>query len=152
MVHSVAARILATTVYFVVTMTIAPPLLKRLAAWKGNILYRTTPVGYLLVILFAYCAIACAVGVNIQFAALLAGFAVVGGIQGKERHNVVEPLEAISKVSFAIFVPIYFGIIGYRIVGRKFSMINAAFFTTLVLTAVTHVEALESCWPAPLTM
>jgi Kef-type K+ transport system membrane component KefB len=32
-------------------------------------------------------------------------------------------LDAISKVSFAVFVPIYFGIIGYRLVfGREFSM------------------------------
>lgn len=144
-VHSVAARILATAIYFVLTMTIAPPLLKRLAAWKGNIVHRTTPVGYLLVILFAYCAIASAVGVNIQFAALLAGFGVVGGIQGKERHTVAEPLEAISKISFAIFVPIYFGIIGYRLVfGREFSMmIMLGFFigSTLLSTVTSALAA-----------
>lgn len=143
-VHSVAARILATAIYFAFTMTIAPRILKRLAAWKGNILCRTTPVGYLLVILFAYCAIASAVGVNIQFAALLAGFGVVGGIQGKERHTVAEPLEAISKVSFATFVPIYFGIIGYRLVfGREFSMmLMIGFFVgSSLLSTVTSALA-----------
>lgn len=143
-VHSVAARILATAVYFVVAMIIAPLLLKRLAAWKKNIVYRTAPVGYLLIVLFAYCAIASAAGVNIQFAALLAGFGVVGGIQGKQRHTVAEPLEAISKVSFGIFVPIYFGIIGYRLVfGREFSMmiLLGFFFGSTLLSTLTSALA-----------
>jgi Kef-type K+ transport system membrane component KefB len=54
---------------------------------------------------------------------LLAGFGIVGGISGKERRRVAAPLDAISKVSFATFIPIYFGIIGYRLVfGHEFSM------------------------------
>jgi Kef-type K+ transport system membrane component KefB len=124
----------------IAAMVVAPAVLRRLSSWKWNILQRATPVGYLLVILFAYCAIASAVGVNIQFAALLAGFGVVGGIQGKERHRVAAPLDAISKMSFAVFVPIYFGIIGYRLVfGREFSMmILVGFFVgSTVLSILT---------------
>lgn len=122
-VDSVTGHVLATAIYMLAAMLVAPPLLKRLASAKWNILQHATPVGYLLLILFVYCGIASAVGVNIQFAALLAGFGIVGGIQGKERHRVAAPLEAISKVSFAVFVPIYFGIIGHRLVfGREFSM------------------------------
>lgn len=137
-VDTVTGHVFATAVYMIVAMVIAPALLRRLANWKWNVLQRATPVGYLLIILFAYCAIASSVGVNIQFAALLAGFGVVGGIQGKERHRVAAPLDAISKMSFAVFVPIYFGIIGYRLVfGREFSMtILLAFFLGSTLLSV----------------
>jgi hypothetical protein len=39
-----------------------------------------------------------------------------------QREPLSAPIEAISKVSFGVFVPIYFGIIGYRLVfGRQFS-------------------------------
>jgi Kef-type K+ transport system membrane component KefB len=139
-VDTVTGHVLATAVYMIAAMVVAPAVLRRLSSWKWNILQRATPVGYLLVILFAYCAIASAVGVNIQFAALLAGFGVVGGIQGKERHRVAAPLDAISKMSFAVFVPIYFGIIGYRLVfGREFSMmILVGFFVgSTVLSILT---------------
>jgi Kef-type K+ transport system membrane component KefB len=122
-VNTVAGHVIATAVYLVVAMVVAPPLLTRLTRAKWNVVHRSTPVGFLLLVLFVYCAIASAVGVNIQFAALLAGFGVVGGVSGKERPRVAAPLDAISKVSFAVFVPIYFGIIGYRLVfGRDFSM------------------------------
>jgi Kef-type K+ transport system membrane component KefB len=122
-VHSVTGHVIATAVYLVVAMLIAPPVLTRLTKAKWNVVHRSTPVGYLLLVLFLYCAVASAVGVNIQFAALLAGFGVVGGVTGKERPLVAAPLDAISKVSFAVFVPIYFGIIGFRLVfGHEFSM------------------------------
>jgi Kef-type K+ transport system membrane component KefB len=71
----------------------------------------------------AYCALAALLDVNLQFAALLAGFGVVGGIRGTEREHFAVPLESIAKVSFGFFVPIYFGIVGYKLVfGREFSI------------------------------
>jgi Kef-type K+ transport system membrane component KefB len=73
-------------------------------------------------VLLAYCAIATLVNVNIQFAALLAGFGIVGGIRGTEREYFAISLDSIAKVSFGVFIPIYFGIVGYRLVfGREFS-------------------------------
>ena len=50
----------------------------------------------------------CLVGVNLVFAAFLAGFAVVH----KKRRISADALEAISKASFAFFIPVYlrFGI------------------------------------------
>jgi Kef-type K+ transport system membrane component KefB len=128
-----------------VAMVVAPPLLTRLTKARWNVIQRSSPVGFLLLVLFVYCAIASAVGVNIQFAALLAGFGVVGGISGKERLRVAAPLDAISKVSFAVFVPIYFGIIGYRLVfGREFSMtILLGFFigSSLIAMATSALAA-----------
>ena len=46
----------------------------------------------------------------------------MGGLYGTQRERFSAPIDAISKVSFGVFVPIYFGIIGYRLVfGRQFS-------------------------------
>ncbi len=137
-VNTVTGHVIATFVYLIVALLLAPPVLARAMHARWNLVHRSTPVGSLLLILFVYCAIASAVGVNIQFAALLAGFGVVGGISGKERHRVAVPLDAISKVSFAIFIPIYFGIIGYRLVfGHEFSMaIMIGFLVGSTLIAV----------------
>lgn len=137
-VHSVTGHVISTAIYLVVALLAAPPVLTRLTRARWNVVQRSAPVGYLILVLFVYCAIASAVGVNIQFAALLAGFGVVGGVSGKERPLVSVPLDAISKVSFAVFVPIYFGIIGYRLVfGKEFSMaIMVGFFVGSTVIAV----------------
>jgi len=40
-----------------------------------------------------------------------------------ERDYFATPIDSIAKVSFGVFVPIYFGIVGFRLVfGREFSM------------------------------
>ena len=85
-------------------------------------LYKASPVGYAMAVLMAYCAIAAIFEVNLQFAALLGGYGIVGGLHGSQRERFSAPIDIISKVSLGVFVPIYFGIIGYRLVfGRQFS-------------------------------
>ena len=75
-----------------------------------------------MAVLMAYCAIAAIFEVNLQFAALLGGYGIVGGLHGSQRERFSAPIDIISKVSLGVFVPIYFGIIGYRLVfGRQFS-------------------------------
>jgi Kef-type K+ transport system membrane component KefB len=60
---------------------------------------------------------------------LLAGYGVVGGIRGTERDRFAAPLDSIAKVSFGVFVPVYFGMVGYRLVfGREFSFAVLAVF------------------------
>jgi Kef-type K+ transport system membrane component KefB len=120
---AVASHILGTFIYMVVAMALMPPLLKRISHARWNILKQASPVGYVVFVLMLYCAIAALLDVNLQFAALLAGFSIVGGIRGTEREHFAVPIESIAKVSFGVFVPIYFGIVGYRLVfGREFSM------------------------------
>jgi Kef-type K+ transport system membrane component KefB len=55
--------------------------------------------------------VAGALDVNLVFAAFLAGFAVVH----KKRRLFADALEAIGKVSFAFFIPIYFAIVGLKL-------------------------------------
>ena len=120
---SVAGHIFSTAIYMVIAMFLAPQILKFLTKTRWNLLYKSSHVGWLAFILFVYCAIATIFDVSLVFAAFLAGFGIVGGINGTERERFREPLEAVAKVSFGIFIPIYFGMVGYKLVfGGGFSL------------------------------
>lgn len=101
----------ATIAFFVLGLTLIPRAVKRFNKADINILARTSPVAYVMAILLGYCAVAGALQVSMVFAAFLAGFAVVH----KKRHLFDESLDAIRKVSFAVFVPIYFAIVGLKL-------------------------------------
>ena len=123
LVSAVSRHVANTLIYLTLALLLAPPLLKRLSGARWNVLYQASPVGYLMCVLLAFCAVASALEVNLQFAALLAGYAVIGGIHGSERDRFAVPLDAIAKVSFGVFVPIYFGVVGYKLVfGSEFSL------------------------------
>ena len=69
-----------------------------------------------------YCVVAGALGVSLVFAAFLAGFAVVH----KKRQLFAEALDAIGKVSFAFFIPVYFAIVGLKLdLVHGFSLLDA---------------------------
>jgi Kef-type K+ transport system membrane component KefB len=122
-ISDITAHIAATFVYMGIGLTVAPWLLKKLHTARWNILIRASAVGYLFVILFIYAAVASVFGVNLVFASFLAGFGLVGGIDGTERARFSDSLDSIARVSFAIFIPIYFAIVGYKLVfGTAFSL------------------------------
>jgi Kef-type K+ transport system membrane component KefB len=82
-------------------------------------------VAYALAVLLAYCVVAGALNVSLVFAAFLAGFAVVH----KRRRLFAGALDAIGKVSFAFFIPVYFAIVGLKLdLIRGFSLWMAAAF------------------------
>lgn len=103
---------LATTIaFFALGLTIVPRIVKRLNKSKYNVLARQSPVAYAIAVLLAYCVVAGALGVSLVFAAFLAGFAVVH----RKRRLFAEALDAIGKVSFAFFIPVYFAIVGLKL-------------------------------------
>src|SRR5580704_1444544 len=119
---TVSSHVISTMIYTLIGLIVAPGLLKRLSNAGWNVLYKASPVGYVMAVLMAYCAVAAVFEVNLQFAALLAGYGIVGGLYGTQRERFASPVDAISKLSFGVFVPIYFGLIGYKLVfGRQFS-------------------------------
>jgi Kef-type K+ transport system membrane component KefB len=104
-------HLLATIAFFVLGLTIVPRAVKRINKARWNVLAQQSPTGYAIAVLLAYCAVAGALDVNLVFAAFLAGFAVVH----KKRRLFADALEAISKVSFAFFIPVYFAIVGLKL-------------------------------------
>src|SRR6201990_3522587 len=104
-------HLLSTVGFFVLGLTIVPRLIKQINKLQFNVIARQSPVGYALAVLLAYCVVAGALDVSLVFAAFLAGFAVVH----KKRRLFSEALDAIGKVSFAFFIPVYFAIVGLKL-------------------------------------
>jgi len=71
---AVSAHVLSTAIYTLIGLLVAPRVLKLVNGASWNVLYKASPVGYTMAVLMAYCAIAGIFDVNLQFAALLAGY------------------------------------------------------------------------------
>jgi K+:H+ antiporter len=115
--RSIAVHIALTLVYFALGLTLAPRATKRISKSRFNLLANSSPVTFTLLIVFGYVAVAGLLDVNLVFAAFLAGFAV-------SRKRLGEALETISRFSFALFIPIYFALVGYKLIfGKSFSVL-----------------------------
>lgn len=125
--RQMANHLLATLGFFALGLTFLPRLVKRFNKSKYNVLAKHSPVGYALAVLLAYCVVAGALEVNLVFAAFLAAFAVVH----KKRRLFADALDAIGKVSFAFFIPVYFAI-----VGLKLDLVKAFSWQLLILFLV----------------
>jgi Kef-type K+ transport system membrane component KefB len=111
-------HLLSTVGFFALGLTLLPRAVKRINKSRFNVLAKHAPVGYALAVLLAYCVLAGALDVNLVFAAFLAGFAVVH----KKRRLFADALDAIGKVSFAFFIPVYFAIVGLKLdLAKSFS-------------------------------
>ena len=104
-------HLLATISFFALGLTMVPRLVKRLNKSRFNIVAKHSPVAYAIAVLLAYCVVAGMFDVSLVFAAFLAGFAVVH----KKRRLFADALDAIGKVSFAFFIPVYFAIVGLKL-------------------------------------
>jgi Kef-type K+ transport system membrane component KefB len=109
--QQMSRHLLGTVAFFVLGLTLFPRLVKRINKARFNVFAQQSPVAYALAVLLGYCVVAGALDVSLVFAAFLAGFAVVH----KKRRLFAEALDAIGKVSFAFFIPIYFAIVGLKL-------------------------------------
>ena len=134
-----ATHLVIEVAFFVLGLTLVPRLIKRASKSRFNIIARHSPVAYVMSILFLYCVIAGALDISMVFAAFLAGFAVVH----KKRRVFAESLEAIGKVSFAVFVPVYFAIVGLKLnLGRGISLGMIAAF--ILISCAVKVVAVAT--------
>ncbi|HEX6805312.1 MAG TPA: cation:proton antiporter [Terriglobales bacterium] len=117
--RTMAVHLSATIIFFGLGLTIVPRVVKRINKSRFNVIARNSPIAYAIAVLLAYCVVAGAFDVSLVFAAFLAGFAVVH----KKRRIFADALEAIGKVSFAFFIPVYFAIVGLKLdLVRGFSL------------------------------
>ncbi len=122
-VGSTATHLAITMVYMATAIVLMPFVLRKIRTLRLNLFYKASRLAYAVLILFFYVGVAAQLGVNLVFAAFLAGFGLAGGISGGERHHFADALDTISKFTFAVFTPIYFAIVGFRLVfGREFSL------------------------------
>ncbi|HEY6971946.1 MAG TPA: cation:proton antiporter [Candidatus Angelobacter sp.] len=133
----------ATIVFFVLGLTLLPRAVKRINKSRANIFVQHSPAGYALAVLLGYCVVAGALNVSLVFAAFLAGFAVVH----KKRRLFADALDAISKISFAFFIPVYFAIVGLKLdLVRGFSLgMLAAFLIGSCVVKILSVSLAGRC-------
>src|SRR5215813_2673697 len=104
-------HLIVTSGFFVLGLTIVPRLVRRINKSRSNVFAKNSPVAYALAVLLGYCVVAGALDVSLVFAAFLAGFAVVH----KKSGLFADAIDAIGKVSFAFFIPVYFAIVGLKL-------------------------------------
>ncbi len=122
----IALHVLAAFVYFGFGLLVAPRLLARLTRARWNVLARANPVAYVVTVLLAYSAVAAALDVSLVFAAFLAGMAVI------KEPELADAVQSIGRVSFAVFIPVYFALVGYQLdLTHTFSLTLLAVFLTL---------------------
>jgi Kef-type K+ transport system membrane component KefB len=109
--RQMAYHLAATIAFFGLGLTVLPRIVKRVNKSRFNVVARNSPVAYAISVLLGYCVLAGLLDVSVVFAAFLAGFAVVH----KKRKLFSDALEAIGKVSFAFFIPVYFAIVGLKL-------------------------------------
>jgi Kef-type K+ transport system membrane component KefB len=134
---TVSVHLLTNVVYVVLAMTVLPALLRRLGRSRWNIVATHSPVAWVMVVFLGYVSLAAALDVTLAFAAFLAGFGIVGGARNTEERRMRAPIEAITHVSTAVFIPVYFALVGYRLdFTRGFSLVMLVTFlvgSTLVV-------------------
>lgn len=148
-VLGVMVRDVANTLGFMgIGFFLAPALLRRLNRARINILARTSPLGYAVLVLLAYTTLATWLKVDLVFAAFLAGYGLMAGgepaVAGKSdlgfEDVLAESLVAVKKVAFTVFIPVYFALIGQKLIfGGEFSV--GLFLTFLVGSSVLRMLA-----------
>ena len=122
-VSEVSSHIGTTIAYITLALFLTPRLLMKVSASRWNIFRKSSPLGYIILVMFLYTVVAALVEVNLIFAAFLAGFGVVGGMGGTERERFSKVFESIEQFATSTFIPIYFTLVGYRLVfGTEFSL------------------------------
>jgi Kef-type K+ transport system membrane component KefB len=133
--RKISIHIALTLVYFGLGLFVAPKLLARASRRRWNVLVTTSPIAYIVVVLLAYSAIASLLDISLVFAAFLAGYAIVA-----DRDLLAQPMTAVSEFSLAVFVPIYFAVVGYKLdLGRSFSL--SMLVTFLVLSSLVKLAS-----------
>lgn len=137
-VSDITWHIGATVLYVAVALFVTPHLLIKSNASRWNVFRKSSPLGYVILVLFIYTVVASLLGVNIVFAAFLAGFGVVGGMGGTERARFAKVFESIEQFATSTFIPIYFTLVGYKLVfGTTFSLTMLILF--LIGSSLVHI-------------
>jgi Kef-type K+ transport system membrane component KefB len=134
---TIGQHILVNAAYVLTALFIMPAVLRKISRARWNAVAQNSPVAWMLAVFLGYVALAAALDVTLAFAALLAGYGVMGGMKSTEHLRFRAPMQSISDVAGYFFVPIYFALIGYRLdLSKTFDPVMLAVFllgTSLVV-------------------
>jgi Kef-type K+ transport system membrane component KefB len=134
---TIGEHIFINTAYVLVALFLMPLVLRKLSRARWNVLAENSPIVWMLTVFLGYVALAAALDVTLAFAALLAGYGVMGGMKSTEHARFRAPIHSISEVAGHFFIPVYFALIGYRLdLSKTFDPVMLAAFmvgTSLVV-------------------
>ena len=107
---SIVYYVAASAAFFSLPLVLGRAFLQRIAAMRGNLFAWSSPVAFQLLFLLVVTALAVFLGVAAYFGALVAGI-LAGRLEGVNARAH----EAIKSFSFAVFIPIYFAIVGLQL-------------------------------------
>ena len=137
-----------TIVFFGVAALAGPWLLYRLTRTRYNLIRKASPIGWVLMICFLMAWFATLLQVNVIFGALLAG--ILFGLTGDP--EIVDVKNRITDFSFAVFVPFYFAMVGFKLkFGSSFDPLFALGFI-LFCTICQLGATIVSAWLAKCTL
>ncbi|MBM3751980.1 MAG: cation:proton antiporter [Acidimicrobiia bacterium] len=121
-----------TVGFFAVGLLLMPRVMQAVTSAPWNVLARTSPLAYIVLVLLGYTALAAVTGVSLVFAAFLAGYALT------HDSRLAEATSTLGRVGFAMFVPIYFVMVGFQLqLSRGFSLwLLLAFLVPAVIVKV----------------
>ena len=112
---TIGEHILVNAAFVLVALFVMPAILRKLSRAQWNVLAENSPIVWMLTVFLGYVALAAALDVTLAFAALLAGYGVMGGMKSTEHARFRAPVHSISEVAANFFIPVYFALIGYRL-------------------------------------
>ena len=112
---TIGEHVAVNAVYVIIALTVMPTVLRQLSRASWNVVAQHSPIAWMLAVFLGYVSLAAALDVTLAFAALLAGFGVMGGMRGTEQARFRLPMQSISDIAGYFFVPLYFAIVGYRL-------------------------------------
>lgn len=108
--RKVALHVGVTIAYMAAGLFVLPAVLKRMSSMAWNPLATASPIAYVVLVLLAYSAVAAWLEVSLVFAAFLAGFGIAS-----ELPHLRAAVETTTRFSFAVFIPLYFAVVGLRL-------------------------------------
>ena len=99
-------HLLLTVANFILGPTIIPRMIKLVNKARFNVLARYSPTGYAISVLLAYSVVAGALDITAWYSQLF----LLDSLSSIRSTAFAEGLEAIVRVSFAFFIPVYFAI------------------------------------------
>ncbi|WP_284286699.1 cation:proton antiporter [Alicyclobacillus fastidiosus] len=135
----VSKSLVVTFAFLIVCIGVVPWALRKITSKRANFLFRSSFLGYFLVILFALSDIAGYLQVDVMYGAILAGVAT--------KFSLPEPVfkkleQGVLGISYSFFIPLYFAIIGMQLnLAKNFSVgffILYLIFATVVQSVVVY--------------
>ena len=100
----------ASAAFFSLPLLLGRDFMNRVASMRGNVLAWSSPVAFQLLFVLAITALALFLGVAAYFGAFVAGI-----LAGRRDGVQNRAHDAITSFSFAVFVPLYFAIVGMQL-------------------------------------